>query len=116
MTTYLEPHGHGHPAGHVPVSAVHADEQLFWLGTGEAYTGLRTSLQLLAGLQLLGAGSGDKADLRRAVLIRVAVLLDEVRDRLSSISAPGPELPYVNDLAACLASLSGIAGRSAEGD
>jgi hypothetical protein len=111
MTLRLEPHGHDHHAGHVPVSAVHEDEQLFWLGTGEAYTGLRTSLQLLAGLQLLGVGSGDKTDLRRAVLIRVAVLLDEVRGRLSAISAPGRELPYLNDLAACLESLGEIAGR-----
>lgn len=116
MTLSSEPHGHvhdHHPPGHVHAFDAHEDEHPFWLAVGEAYNSLRASLQLLAGLQLLGVSGGDKADLRQAALVRVRILLDEVRERLRTISAPGSARPHLDDLAACCKSLGEIARRQA---
>jgi hypothetical protein len=113
MTPWLTPHGHVHDRlpGHVHAADAHEDEHVFWLGAGEAYARLRASLQLLAGLQLLGVRREDQADLRRAVLVKVRILLDEVDERLSTISAPDGALPHLDGLSACREALGEIARR-----
>lgn len=108
-------HGHVHGPADAHGSHDHAvaigDADPYWIGAGDAYTGLRTSLQLLAGMQLLGLGSGEVADLRRAVLLRVTLLLEEVRDRLNSLEVPSGGRALISDLIICCDALTLAAER-----
>jgi len=107
------PGGHDHGHGHLHVHAALAEEDTdpAWLDLREAYAGLRTSLQLLAGLQLMGVGAAEITDLRKAVLVRVRLLLDEVLDRLNTITVPRGTRPLTNELVICLDALTLAAAR-----